>query len=74
MPQVSLYIDENTLKRIEVAAKTERVSLSKYVSRKLRASLDDQWPEHFDKLFGAISDESFAVEPITQPDAPRANL
>lgn len=74
MPQVSLYIDEETLKRIEVAAKTERLSLSKYVSRKLRASLEDRWPEHFDELFGAIDDKSFGVDPILVADIPRESL
>ena len=74
MPQVSLYIDEATLKRIEVAAKTERLSLSKYVSRKLRASLEDQWPEHFDELFGAITDNTFGVDPIVEPDVRRETL
>lgn len=74
MPQVSLYIDEATLKRIEVAAKTERLSLSKYVSLKLRASLEDRWPDRFDELFGAISDDSFGVEPVSAQDVPRHSL
>lgn len=74
MPQVSLYIDESTLKRIELAAKTERLSLSKYVSQKLRASLDDQWPEHYHELFGAISDATFRVDPVRGDDAPRESL
>ena len=74
MPQVSLYIDQSTLKRVEVAAKTERLSLSKYVSLKLRASLEDQWPDHFDELFGAIGDKSFGVEPVSAADVPRQSL
>jgi len=74
MPQVSLYIDEATLRRIEVAAKTEHLSLSKYVSQKLRASLEDEWPAHFEDLFGAITDPTFAVETITVDDVPREQL
>ncbi|MCK4514502.1 MAG: hypothetical protein KAU31_04545 [Spirochaetaceae bacterium] len=74
MPQVSLYIDEITLRRIETAAKTERLSLSKYVSMKLRKSLADEWPEHYDGLFGAIEDGSFVVETQTVADVRRESL
>ena len=74
MPQVSLYIDEATLKRIEIAAKTEKLSLSKYVSRKLQASLADQWPEHFGELFGAITDKSLSRQPVSSADVPREEL
>lgn len=71
MPRVSLYIDEKTLKRIEIAAKTEGLSLSRYVSTKLRASLDDQWPEHYEELFGAIKDDTFERYSIDTPDSQR---
>jgi hypothetical protein len=74
MPQVSLYIDEETLKRIEIAAKTEHLSLSKYVSLKLRGSLADQWPERYGELFGSITDTSFAAEPPGAEDTPREPL
>lgn len=74
MPQVSLYIDERTLKRIEVAAETEKLSLSKYVSTKLRKTLDDEWPEHYDELFGAAQDATFVIDRTTVPDAERESL
>lgn len=74
MPQVSLYIDEITLRRIETAAKTEKLSLSKYVSTKLRRSLADEWPDHYDELFGAIEDDSFVVDAPSSPDAQRESL
>jgi hypothetical protein len=74
MPQVSLYIDEETLKRIEIAAKTERLSLSKYVTLKLRKSLADQWPDRFDELFGSVNDESFSIDPPAASDTAREPL
>ena len=74
MPQVSLYIDEATLRRIEIAAKTEKLSLSKYVSMKLRKSLADEWPQRYDELFGAIEDDSFVVDSPSTHDAPREAL
>jgi hypothetical protein len=74
MPQVSLYLDETTLRRIELAATTEGVSLSKYVARKLRSSMEDEWPAHFGDLFGAIDDGTFGVDPVSVGDVPREQL
>ena len=74
MPQISLYIDEPTLRRIEVAAETEKLSLSKYVSTKLRKSLEDEWPEHYDELFGAAQDVTIVIDRQTVPDAERESL
>ena len=61
MPQLSLYIDENTLKKIELAAKIEKISISKLVVKKLNESFQDKWPENFEKLFGSITDKRFDV-------------
>jgi len=76
MPQLSLYIDENTLKKIELGAKIENLSISKYVVKKLNESLHDSWPDHYDRLFGSISDESFKpIEPMDyKHDIPRENI
>ena len=64
MPQLSLYIDEETLHKLETAAGLENVSISKYVVRKLNETLSASWPNNFDKLFGAIADETFSVAPV----------
>jgi hypothetical protein len=61
MPQLSLYIDENTLKKIELAAKIEKTSISKLVVKKLNESFKDKWPENFEKLFGSVTDKTFDV-------------
>ena len=61
MPQLSLYIDENTLKKIELAAKIEKISISKLVVQKLNESFQDKWPENFEKLFGSITDKTFDI-------------
>ena len=62
MPQLSLYIDEETLAEIRTAAKTEKISVSKYVTGKLRDSLHESWPEHYDELFGSIEDDTFTLK------------
>ena len=64
MPQLSLYIDKNTLNKIEIGAKIEHVSISKYVVRKLNESMSKAWPENYKNLYGVIHDDSFNVERI----------
>ncbi len=64
MPQLSLYIDENTLKKIELAAKLEKLSISKYVVSKLNESMHNAWPKNYKELYGAINDDTFEVEKI----------
>ena len=62
MPQLSLYIDETTLHKIETAAKLEQVSISKYVVRKLNESMFNAWPDNYKNLYGSIDDDTFGVE------------
>ncbi len=61
MPQISLYIDKETLEKIEKAADAEKTSISKWVGKQLKKSLQTEYPEDFKNLFGAIRDESFRV-------------
>lgn len=76
MPQLSIYIDEQTLKLIEIAAKIERLSISKYAVKKLNESMNSKWPEHYEELYGSIKDDTFKVERIDsfKNDAPREEL
>lgn len=62
MAQLSLYIDDETLKKLELAAKIEHLSLSRYVVKKLGESLQAGWPEHFADLFGCVDDETFTID------------
>ena len=73
MPQISLYIDEKTLKQIELAAKIENISISKYVVKKMHESMHTGWPRNYDLLFGSIDDDTFHVPPDMDytHDAPR---
>lgn len=65
MPQLSLYIDKETIKKIEYMAKNQHVSLSKWVrSVIIKALEENDWPENYFNLFGSIKDESF-----TKPDS-----
>lgn len=64
MPQLSLYIDENTLNKIEMGAKIEHLSISKYVVRKLNESFSNAWPKNYNDLYGSINDETFKIDKI----------
>lgn len=63
MPQISLYIDKDTLKKIEKAAHREKLSISKWVGKQLKKSFQTDYPADFENLFGSIKDEHF-----TKPD------
>ncbi len=59
MPQISLYIDEKTLTKVEDAAKRQRVSISKWVAEQIRAKVEPVYPADYGSLFGSISDDTF---------------
>ena len=59
MPQISLYIDEITLNKVEDAANRQHISISKWVAEQIRTRLDPVYPIHYEDLFGSISDDSF---------------
>lgn len=59
MPQLSLYIDEPTLKKIEVLAKIEKKSISKWVRLKLKKVIEKTWPDDYFALFGSVSEDQF---------------
>jgi hypothetical protein len=59
MPQISLYIDESTLKKVETAALNQHVSISKWVAEQIRTRVEPIYPANFENLFGSISDETF---------------
>ncbi len=64
MPQLSLYIDSIALKKLEIAAKIEQLSISKFAVKKLNESLNSDWPDNFGELYGAIKDDSFIINQI----------
>ena len=61
MPQISLYIDKETLKKVEKAALTAKTSISTWVGKQLRKSLRTSYPEDFQNLFGSIQDKTFTA-------------
>ncbi len=64
MPQLSIYLDAETIKKIEKAAEIENTSISKWVSARLTGHLENSWPENYFSLFGSIKDDSYCAESI----------
>lgn len=60
MAQITIYIDDETLKQIEQAANRENDSISKWVKKRLVSSLKKSWPKDYADLFGALQDDSFS--------------
>jgi len=69
MPQISLYIDEKTLKKVESAAMRQRVSISKWVAEQIRAKVEPVYPAGYEILFGSITDDTFL-----RPSVPASDL
>lgn len=69
MPQVSLYLDDETMEVVRAGAKAEGVSLSKHVCNIIhgmrpRCDTPSGLPEGLlDRLYGSIDDDTFVRPP-----------
>lgn len=55
MAQLTLYLDEDTRRRVEEAAAREKVSVSRWVKDRLRRALEGGWPSGYFELLGCLS-------------------
>ncbi len=75
MPQISLYIDKETLSKIEKAASKEKISISKWVGKSIKKVIKDDYPKGYFELFGSIADESFNINTLSfKHDSKRESL
>lgn len=76
MAQLTVYLDEATLSKIELAAKQSHVSISQWVKERLAGSLHRTWPEGYFTLFGSLSETRFERprQPSLSKDARREPL
>ncbi|MBF0387817.1 MAG: toxin-antitoxin system, antitoxin component [Candidatus Omnitrophica bacterium] len=56
MAQLTIYLDDETLKRIEKSARQEKGSVSAWVKRRLTVSLEEGWPAGYFDLFGSLKE------------------
>ena len=59
MPQLSLYVDQQTLEIVEKMAKMNNTSISKWVCTQIKRSAQSNWPDNFFNQFGALADTDF---------------
>ena len=76
MPQLSLYIDQDTLDKVTNRARSENVSVSKLVTSILSRDLADTWSPKFLATLGSIQDPTFVEPDDIDPslDVPRQEL
>ena len=55
MGQVTLYMDEEFLDGLKTAARRERLSVSKWVKKRLEGLVRDAWPAGYSDLFGSLA-------------------
>ena len=68
MPQVSLYVDDDTMTALRAQAAAEGVSLSKHVARRLARSERSETPSGLpigwlESLYGCLADDDSFVLP-----------
>lgn len=76
MGQITIYIDDQTLKQIEAAAHEEHDSVSKWVKKRLIFSLKKSWPKDYMDLFGSLKESSLKrpAQPKLKKDIKRQSL
>lgn len=60
MPQLSLYVTQDQLLKIEHEAHADNMSLSKWVVSKIMNQIEPRYPDGWADLFGSVSDDSFS--------------
>lgn len=59
MPQLSLYLTQEQLARVETETHSEKMSLSKWVVTKILDKVEPRYPDGWADLFGSVHDETF---------------
>jgi hypothetical protein len=76
MPQISLYVRKESLKKYAAAARQEKKSVSNWACEHLDQVVASKWPPNYFKLFGCIKDPTFKRPPQGSfaDDLPRKSL
>ena len=53
MAQVTIYLDEETKAKLEQAAKSAKVPVSRWLAELIRERTRDQWPDHVAEMAGS---------------------
>ncbi|MBN1798842.1 MAG: ribbon-helix-helix protein, CopG family [Spirochaetales bacterium] len=56
MAQLTIYLDDDTINKIEKAAEDCHSSVSKWVRENLKKVLENDWPDSYFNIFGSLDD------------------
>ena len=56
MAQVTIYLPDQILKKINSLAKKEALSVSSWIKNKIVGSIEDVWPGDYFEVFGSLKD------------------
>jgi len=62
MGQVTIYIDDETVKKMTASAKAKNMSKSKWVTEVIREKVAKEWPASVKELVGSWEDFPSAAE------------
>lgn len=62
MAQITIYVDDDTLRKVERATKASAVSKSKWIAEAIQLRLRGEWPDSVKALAGAWKDFPLAEE------------
>lgn len=76
MSQLTIYLDEKSMRAVKAAARRERLSVSKWAGMHLGAAARRAWPRDYFGVFGSLRDCGFERAPQGDlgKDVPREAL
>ncbi len=63
MTQISIQLDESTLKALESTAERNNTSVSDWIKDRICQELKQEWPENYFSLFGVLDEEDLSEPP-----------
>ncbi len=63
MSQLTIYLDEASMKEVKKSAKREKISVSLWARRRLSEAIRHTWPRDYFELFGALRDSDLTRPP-----------
>ncbi len=76
MSQLTIYLDEASMKDVRKSAKRENVSVSLWARRRLSEAIRHTWPRDYFVLFGSLRDSDLTRPPqdALVADSPRKSF
>ncbi|MCD4655420.1 CopG family transcriptional regulator [bacterium] len=77
MGQITIYLDKNTEKKMRVAAKSHKMSISKWITTLISEKISTNWSQDIINLVGSWEDDFPSIEEIRSSagqDYPRKPL